>query len=188
MGHVAFHNVNSLTSWPFDVVEPLWLWVQLHCLHLLLLPSPVFVHDWDRCAWLSTVRAPEGAEGFTDKIKHKACQYLCLWIHSRFTGWRSSSLVLQFETQWTTPGWNKFSGALTVLLLYISCSTHTDWITGNNPWMDTVSCHKYIMSKLHYANLSPQWIEINNDWTVEKVKNKEISLGVSLSHCLSKGV
>lgn len=52
--------------------------------------------------------------------------------------------------------------------------------------MDSVSCHKY-MSKLYYANLSPQWIETDNDLTVGKVKNKEISLDISLSHRLCAG-
>lgn len=61
---LAFHNVNSLTSWPFHVVGPLWLWVQLHCLYHLLLCSLLFVHHWGRRDWLSA----EGSEGLTDKI------------------------------------------------------------------------------------------------------------------------
>lgn len=60
---LARHNVNSFTSWPSHVVGPLWLWVQLHCLHLPLICSPLCVHDRSRCDWLPTLCDPQGAEG-----------------------------------------------------------------------------------------------------------------------------
>lgn len=66
---LARHNVNSFTSWPSHVIGPLWLWVQLHCLHLPLICLPVFVHDRSRCDWLPTLCDPRGAEGLIGIFK-----------------------------------------------------------------------------------------------------------------------